>query len=113
MIFVFLGFFFFFFFKQKTAYEIRKGDWSSDVCSSDLKGRGGAERLAPHLAARGPELGDALHRVELLVERHDARDIAARGEPGRAGHGHGVTRTRTSLKVGDNEGFEARRITDT
>src|SRR5216117_2075590 len=29
-------FFFFFFFKQKTAYEIRKGDWSSDVCSSDL-----------------------------------------------------------------------------
>src|SRR5216117_4408361 len=28
---------FFFFFKQKTAYEIRKGDWSSDVCSSDLK----------------------------------------------------------------------------
>src|SRR5216117_4360699 len=30
-------FFFFFFFKQKTAYEIRKGDWSSDVCSSDLR----------------------------------------------------------------------------
>src|SRR5216117_4434683 len=28
----------FFFFKQKTAYEIRKGDWSSDVCSSDLPG---------------------------------------------------------------------------
>src|SRR3546814_20540611 len=29
-------FFFFFFFKQKTAYEIRISDWSSDVCSSDL-----------------------------------------------------------------------------
>ena len=29
--------FFFFFFKQKTAYEIRNCDWSSDVCSSDLK----------------------------------------------------------------------------
>src|SRR5216117_149745 len=28
---------YFFFFKQKTAYEIRKGDWSSDVCSSDLE----------------------------------------------------------------------------
>src|SRR5213079_618397 len=27
---------FFFFFKQKTAYEITTGDWSSDVCSSDL-----------------------------------------------------------------------------
>ena len=28
--------FLFFFFKQKTAYEIRNCDWSSDVCSSDL-----------------------------------------------------------------------------
>src|SRR3546814_16114238 len=29
----------FFFFKQKTAYEIRISDWSSDVCSSDLSPR--------------------------------------------------------------------------
>src|SRR3546814_6904709 len=29
---------FFFFFKQKTAYEMRISDWSSDVCSSDLHG---------------------------------------------------------------------------
>src|SRR3546814_9527894 len=29
----------FFFFKQKTAYEMRISDWSSDVCSSDLPGR--------------------------------------------------------------------------
>src|SRR3546814_20797464 len=29
---------FFFFFKQKTAYEMRISDWSSDVCSSDLQG---------------------------------------------------------------------------
>ena len=28
----------FFFFKQKTAYEIKECDWSSDVCSSDLDG---------------------------------------------------------------------------
>src|SRR3546814_444108 len=28
----------FFFFKQKTAYDMRISDWSSDVCSSDLKG---------------------------------------------------------------------------
>src|SRR3546814_4273034 len=36
----------FFFFKQKTAYEMRISDWSSDVCSSDL-GRvwTGAENL--------------------------------------------------------------------
>src|SRR3546814_10092763 len=36
---------FVFFFKQKTAYEMRISDWSSDVCSSDLAlGRG---RVAP------------------------------------------------------------------
>src|SRR3546814_5745807 len=32
----------FFFFKQKTAYEMRISDWSSDVCSSDLQKRPGA-----------------------------------------------------------------------
>src|SRR3546814_3668258 len=31
----------FFFFKQKTAYEMRISDWSSDVCSSDLLDRAG------------------------------------------------------------------------
>src|SRR3546814_14559533 len=34
----------FFFFKQKTAYEMRISDWSSDVCSSDL----GQHRRRPH-----------------------------------------------------------------
>src|SRR3546814_5512982 len=29
----------FFFFKQKTAYEMRISDWSSDVCSSDLQAK--------------------------------------------------------------------------
>src|SRR5216117_477762 len=38
---------FFFFFKQKTAYEIRKGDWSSDVCSSDLWDIAGKHFNAP------------------------------------------------------------------
>src|SRR3546814_10050491 len=33
----------FFFFKQKTAYEMRISDWSSDVCSSDLGLRGDAD----------------------------------------------------------------------
>src|SRR3546814_6569883 len=35
---------FFFFFKQKTAYELRISDWSSDVCSSDLKARAAGVR---------------------------------------------------------------------
>src|SRR3546814_6136939 len=41
---------FFFFFKQKTAYEMRISDWSSDVCSSDLL------VLVSSLAAREPGL---------------------------------------------------------
>src|SRR3546814_13212481 len=38
---------FFFFFKQKTAYEMRISDWSSDVCSSDLGGSGPSALLRP------------------------------------------------------------------
>src|SRR3546814_8197685 len=41
-----------FFFKQKTAYEMRISDWSSDVCSSDLMRQrrlGGVELLGRHL----------------------------------------------------------------
>src|SRR3546814_2846958 len=44
---------FFFFFKQKTAYEMRISDWSSDVCSSDLGQVGRGARLydiGAHLA---------------------------------------------------------------
>src|SRR3546814_5874933 len=46
-----------FFFKQKTAYEMRISDWSSDVCSSDLRrprtrGPAGSRR-------RGPDMGTA------------------------------------------------------
>src|SRR3546814_7049626 len=40
---------FFFFFKQKTAYEMRISDWSSDVCSSDLGGvAGSGQGIACH-----------------------------------------------------------------
>src|SRR3546814_1297134 len=35
---MFVMWFLFLFFKQKTAYEMRISDWSSDVCSSDLEG---------------------------------------------------------------------------
>src|SRR3546814_3501341 len=35
--------FLFFFFKQKTAYEMRISDWSSDVCSSDLEPTAGVD----------------------------------------------------------------------
>src|SRR3546814_1891064 len=43
-----------FFFKQKTAYEMRISDWSSDVCSSDLRlPRGVRQDGAGYLAERG------------------------------------------------------------
>src|SRR3546814_3938108 len=42
-----IGFWFVFFVKQKTAYEMRISDWSSDVCSSDL-----LRRLAAQSSAR-------------------------------------------------------------
>src|SRR3546814_10310245 len=44
-VFAFLSFFFF---KQKTAYEMRISDWSSDVCSSDLRSIPGAAFRLSH-----------------------------------------------------------------
>src|ERR1043165_4503764 len=61
----------FFFFKEKTAYEIRPRDWSSDVCSSDLHG----EQVRG--AAAGEHLPDLLgRRVGVLpgLIRADAQD---------------------------------------
>src|SRR3546814_18621779 len=41
----------FFFFKQKTAYEMRISDWSSDVCSSDLHVGAQREGVQEHITA--------------------------------------------------------------
>src|SRR3546814_3755447 len=57
----------FFFFKQKTAYEMRISDWSSDVCSSDLVIVAGRRQEAldraiagrEHMAAMTLDIGDA------------------------------------------------------
>src|SRR3546814_16626291 len=55
----------FFFFKQKTAYEMRISDWSSDVCSSDLPRRdtvfGRVEHQVVALDARRHRLGERPH----------------------------------------------------
>src|SRR3546814_9638628 len=56
------------FFKQKTAYEMRISDWSSDVCSSDLldgkpavvRVKPGQQRILLHLAADLDKAGDDL-----------------------------------------------------
>src|SRR3546814_5349201 len=49
---------YFFFFKQKTAYEMRISDWSSDVCSSDLPKRGRMAKLATILGVPISDLLD-------------------------------------------------------
>src|SRR3546814_8655197 len=60
--------FFFFFFKQKTAYEMRISDWSSDVCSSDL-------RIGAHVRRRlGVEnLKECYREIECVRERSGVR----------------------------------------
>src|SRR3546814_6038735 len=50
-----------FFFKQKTAYEMRISDWSSDACSSDLAD------LVPHLILSGLEFS---HHAVTSVDAH-------------------------------------------
>src|SRR3546814_13477744 len=91
--------YFFFFFKQKTAYEMRISDWSSDVCSSDLADhRPGdmprrrlpdvlrARRLAdrPCLAVQSWRDHHRAHHI-LLSLRDDGRPVAAGKVQPRAG----------------------------
>src|SRR3546814_3534432 len=63
--FVFLCTLLFFFFKQKTAYEMRISDWSSDVCSSDLAFH---QRLADALGDAAMHLALDDHRVDHFAE---------------------------------------------
>src|SRR3546814_5656741 len=82
----------FFFFKQKTAYEMRISDWSSDVCSSDLFPDGhdiDAQKLFADLAVRERGIAAAepeqfVMRAALddapLVERQNAVALADCGE---------------------------------
>src|SRR3546814_4293074 len=81
-----------FFFKQKTAYEMRISDWSSDVCSSDLHGQIPAQRIRPciSLALQGRAAGRGMAGQPLICRgeaRVDARERAAVGliQPGGRG----------------------------
>src|SRR3546814_1833320 len=93
-----------FFFKQKTAYDMRISDWSSDVCSSDLgatlvKLRGYAARWKG--PPTGPLRGIAEYVGRCLPEapRHgwDPRRIAPCGAPDIAGLQHNPDRKSTRL----------------
>src|SRR3546814_9323973 len=64
---------FFFFFKQKTAYEMRISDWSSDVCSSDLPQKiavlGSMNELGSFSEDAHREIGASLNseNIDLLI----------------------------------------------
>src|SRR5207248_4713833 len=80
-----LFFFFFFFFSSRRRHTRSYGDWSSDVCSSDL----GRKRRAPAVArddgvfAFGDDSGKARHAEE-MESRADSRRVA-RSEERRVG----------------------------
>src|SRR3546814_6624606 len=59
----------FFFFKQKTAYEMRISDWSSDVCSSDLY-------VQQRMRERSRELFDWLENGAHVYVCGDASNLA-------------------------------------
>src|SRR3546814_8237705 len=66
------------FFKQKTAYEMRISDWSSDVCSSDLpyESLTAREREAFHLVIQGKTTKEIAQILDIGVktaENHRAR----------------------------------------
>src|SRR3546814_9611171 len=91
VILLYLSFCFFFFFKQKTAYEMRISDWSSDVCSSDLKEIDGAAGKSCAWRGDAARSGGA---VSVAAELHGSggsgggSGIAVRA--GGAGSGGGV-----------------------
>src|SRR3546814_1054982 len=73
---------YFFFFKQKTAYEMRISDWSSDVCSSDLNlGTDAAvldALIAKRNADRAREEEVAASAAEAAAREQDQKMIDAR-----------------------------------
>src|SRR3546814_3717249 len=81
---------FFFFFKQKTAYEMRISDWSSDVCSSDLQQvpmddrfRGYAQRMGLDMARFDAAYNDPRTLDRIKVDVQDGQDL--RSEERRVG----------------------------
>src|SRR3546814_3700101 len=70
-------FVFFFFFKQKTAYEMRISDWSSDVCSSDLP-----DQQAPYYYNWSGQPWKTQALVRKILAKTYATDAAGYGYPG-------------------------------
>src|SRR3546814_1163614 len=78
---------FFCFFKQKTAYEMRISDWSSDVCSSDLVDDAVAAAKAAFKSWSQTTRDERLAVLTRIVEEYKKRgaDLAKRSEERRVG----------------------------
>src|SRR3546814_2048805 len=74
---------FFFFFKQKTAYDMRISDWSSDVCSSDLHAVEciGLDHRIMRLVEEGEPLADPRAAGQAIVADDVAREAGGTAEP--------------------------------
>ncbi len=68
---------FFFFFKQKTAYEIGTGDWSSDVCSSDLQLFLLLQRQAIYVEKLDVEAGEKVVFDEVILVGGESTKVGA------------------------------------
>src|SRR3546814_6904760 len=73
-----LSMYLFFFFKQKTAYDMRISDWSSDVCSSDLCGGVSSGGSAIHTDRIGGIPDDMAKYREVLREAPNTQCIVYR-----------------------------------
>src|SRR3546814_3418176 len=80
----------FFFFKQKTAYEMRISDWSSDVCSSDLAVDEDDLLRGPDGQADGQVRRDGGLAGATLGRQHHDQAVQV---PGVLGRPHGVGRS--------------------
>src|SRR3546814_3359684 len=69
--------FIFFFFKQKTAYEMRISDWSSDVCSSDLAAGASARQSSEpyRITVDGDRTRPAFSNDEILATTRRATSV--------------------------------------
>src|SRR3546814_1776578 len=90
--------FIFFFFKQKTAYEMRISDWSSDVCSSDLCSER-SDRAAALRHDRRPVRQPDLEPTAVQLHHHRRR-----------GAGHGQSQPLAPVATHQHRRSEERRV---
>src|SRR3546814_13324372 len=123
-----------FFFQQKTAYEMRSSDWTSDVCSSDLLGVdhrrferghfGGQRADRPDAVHPGGDRALAGHLADILAEiadgpaRSDERSVGKEcvstcGTRGPPDHEKQKTQTLTYLRSALNTTYTPPHTTQT